>query len=141
MKADAQVYVDGLKTGPETYEWTSGLEKLKIKYLKLFEAMRQLHFLDSSLSFDVFCDGIQRADVSDIQKAIIDPTKNASALRYLVRTIGHEVESWYAAAAATLKDSQGRPYTRDKLDKVSNVTEAIASMSEVLPRVMKLTGK
>lgn len=141
VKADVQIYVDGLKTGPETYEWTPGLEKLKIKYLKLFEAMRQLHFLDSSLSFDVFCDGIQRADVSDIQKAIIDPTRNASALRYLVRTIGHEVESWYAAAAATLKDSQGRPYTRDKVDKVSNVTEAIASMSEVLPRVMKLTGK
>lgn len=141
INGDIQLYVDGLKGNPVSYEWTDSLDKLKIKYVKLYKAMIALRYFDSSLSYDVFCDAIKRADVSAIQDALINPIRNTSALRCLVRTIGHEVDSWYAAAATTLKDSKGNPYTRDKLDKVSNMSDAFVEMTDILPELMKLTDK
>lgn len=119
-----------LLNGELIYVWAGDLALLNIDYALLYNRMFGVVF--NGIDRECFVDSIKCADLSPLEKHLINPQKNKSALVYLVQTIGKHVDSWYVAAARSLTDSSGNSHSKESIQRLTKSTEGSATMSEIL---------
>lgn len=145
-------YEERIKSGSLRYPWIEELDKVRIDYhglYTLFINEGPYHYI-CGISEDVFRDAIESAEINVLMdhlaipqkdpergKTAKEPTKETSkaAIRYMVQNIGRQVPEWYKAAASTIKNKDGKPYTVAALQSIHPTIES-SRMSEVLSDYM-----
>ena len=147
-------YENRLHAGDLRYPWAEGLDNVRIDYsglYKLFITEGPYHYLCGISEAD-FRDAIESAQINVLMDHLAIPDKDVSrgkdakeptrdtskaAIRFLVQQIGRQVRDWYDVAAASMLDSNGKPYTVAALQSL-HPTEETARMSELLAKYMTI---
>lgn len=146
-------YGDRVEHGDMRFPWAEDLAGLNIDYSGLYRIFisEGPHHYIYGISENVFRDAIESAEINVLMDHLAIPGKDSSrenakeptrdmskaAIRYLVQAIGRQVHEWYKAAASTMLDSKGKPYTITAFQSL-HPTEETARMSELLLDYMKI---
>ena len=115
--ADCELFKKRLESGELRYPWAEEFADIDCNFKKVYDVMFGVYF--HTLSYAQFIDCLESADLSLLERYIIDTAGNKSVFRILVHMIGEHAPLWYAKALSSLTDSSGNHFSNKSIFRAS----------------------